>query len=131
MWLRDGAAVAMRVIGKGNRERIVPLPEAFGALFGFWLKDRPRGEFVFAQHPGGKPPTPQAARAYFRRLRQRANIAKPITPHKLRHTYATNLLNAGAELVDIQALLGHVNLATTQIYTHVDQDRMAAVVNKL
>ena len=42
-----------------------------------------------------------------------------------------NLLNAGADLVDIQALLGHVNLATTQIYTHVDQDRMAAVVNKL
>ena len=55
----------------------------------------------------------------------------PSAPHKLRHTYATNLLNAGAELVDIQALLGHVNLATTQIYTHVDQDRMAAVVNKL
>ena len=129
--IQDGAAKSVRVIGKGNRERIVPLPEAFGALFGFWLKDRPRGEFAFAQHPGGKPPTPQAARAYFRRLRQRANIAKPITPHKLRHTYATNLLNAGAELVDIQALLGHVNLATTQIYTHVDQDRMAAVVNKL
>ncbi len=49
----------------------------------------------------------------------------------LRHTYATNLLNAGAEWVDIQALLGHVNLATMQIDTHVDQDRMAAVVNKL
>ena len=52
-------------------------------------------------------------------------------PSFLGHTYATNLLNAGAELVDIQALLGHVNLATTQIYTHVDQDRMATVVNKL
>jgi len=109
----------------------VPLPEAFGQVFGFWLKDRPRGEFAFAQHPGDPPPTPQVARAYLRRLRQRAHLAKPITPHKLRHTYATNLLNAGAERVDIQALLGHLNLATTQIYTHVDQDRMAAVVNKL
>ena len=71
------------------------------------------------------------ALSYLRRLKGKARIDKPITPHKLRHTYATNLLNAGAELVDIQALLGHVNLATTQIYTHVDQDRMAAVVNKL
>ena len=52
-------------------------------------------------------------------------------PIKLGNTYATNLLNAGAERVDIQALLGHVNLATTPIDTHVDQDRRAAVVNKL
>ena len=76
------------------------------------------------------PASSQAARAYLRRLKAKAHIAKHITPHKLRHTYATNLLNTGADLVDIQALLGHVNLATTQIYTHVDQDRMAAVVNK-
>jgi integrase/recombinase XerD len=100
-------------------------------VFGFWLKDKPAEEYVFAQKPRGQPPGAHAARAYLRRLKDKARIAKPITPHKLRHTYATNLLNAGAELVDIQALLGHVNLATTQIYTHVDQDRMAAVVNKL
>jgi integrase len=81
--LRDGTALAVRVIGKGDKERLVPLPAKFGQVFGFWLKDRPRGEFAFAQHPGGPPPTPQAARAYFRRLRQRAYIAKPITPHKL------------------------------------------------
>jgi len=61
---------------------------------------------------------------------KQAGIEKKISPHKLRHTDATHLLNAGTERVDIQALLGHVNLATTQIYTHVDQDRMAAVVNK-
>ena len=73
----------------------------------------------------------QAARAYLRGMLQKAGIEKKITPHKLRHTYATNLLNAGAELVDIKALLGHESIATTQIYTHVEQDRMAAVVNKL
>ena len=84
-----------------------------------------------AHHPGGKPPTPQAARAYFRRLRQRANLAKPITPHKLRHTDATNRLNAGAERVDIQALLGHESIATTQIDTHVGQERMEKVVARL
>jgi integrase/recombinase XerD len=53
------------------------------------------------------------------------------TPHKLRRTYATRLLESGTELVDIQVLLGHVNLATTQIYTHVSEDRMAGVVAKL
>jgi integrase/recombinase XerD len=72
-----------------------------------------------------------SARAYLRRLQERTTIPKKVTPHKLRHTYAANLLNAGAELVDIQALLGHVNLATTQIYTHVSEERMQAVVAKL
>jgi integrase/recombinase XerD len=70
-------------------------------------------------------------RAYLQRLLDRAGIDKKVTPHKLRHTYATRLLESGAELVDIQVLLGHVNLATTQIYTHVSKNRMAGVVAKL
>ena len=127
----DGLAKSVRVIGKGDKERIVPLPEAFGQVFGAWLEDRPRDEFVFAKEPGGKPPGARAVRAYLKRLVEKAGIDKPVTPHKLRHTYATRLLEAGAELVDIQALLGHVNLATTQIYTHVGEDRMASVVSKL
>jgi site-specific recombinase XerD len=101
------------------------------SLFGFRLKDPPRGEYLFARAAGQKPVSAQAVRAYLRGMLQKAGIDKKISPHKLRHTYATNLLNAGAELVDIQALLGHESISTTQIYTHVDQDRMAAVVNKL
>jgi len=128
--LVDGAAQSVRVIGKGDKERRVPLPAAFGATFGAWLAGRPAGEFAFAKGPGQPPASSQAVGAYLRGMRDSAGIEKKITPHKLRHTYATNLLNAGADLVDIQALLGHVNLATTQIYTHVDQERMAAVVNK-
>ena len=62
---------------------------------------------------------------------QKAGIDKKISPHKLRHTYATNLLNAGAELVDIQALLGHATLNTTQIDTNVGQERMEQVVARL
>jgi integrase/recombinase XerD len=62
---------------------------------------------------------------------KQAGIEKKISPHQLRHTYATNLLNAGAELVDIQALLGHESTATTQIYTHVGQERMEQVVGRL
>jgi integrase/recombinase XerD len=64
-------------------------------------------------------------------LVEKTGIDKKVTPHKLRHTYATRLLESGAELIDIQVLLGHVNLATTQIYTHVSEERMAGVVSKL
>jgi integrase/recombinase XerD len=126
----DGTALAVRVIGKGNKERLVPLPEAFGAVFGFWLKDRNKGEAIFAK-ADGKPLSPQAARAYLRGMLKKAGIDKKISPHKLRHTYATNLLNAGAELVDIKALLGHESIATTQIYTNVGQERMEQVVARL
>jgi integrase/recombinase XerD len=70
-------------------------------------------------------------RAYLRRLIARAGIEKHVTPHKLRHTYATRLLEAGAQLVDIQALLGHADIGSTQVYTHVGEDRMAELVSKL
>ncbi|MDG4562566.1 MAG: tyrosine-type recombinase/integrase [Candidatus Competibacter sp.] len=60
-----------------------------------------------------------------------AGIEKKISPHKLRHTYATNLLNAGAELMDIKALLGHESVATTQICSHIGQERMGQVVARL
>jgi integrase/recombinase XerD len=127
----NGVARSVRVIGKGNRERMVPLPESFGQVFGFWLNDKGKEDLVFAKQPGGKPPVAHVVRAYLRRLLDRAGIDKKVTPHKLRHTYATRLLESGAELVDIQVLLGHVNLATTQIYTHVSEDRMAGVVSRL
>ncbi|ABA57205.1 Phage integrase [Nitrosococcus oceani ATCC 19707] len=127
----NGVAKSVRIIGKGNRERLVPLPEAFGQVLGAWLQGRGGEDFVFAKAPGEKPPGPHAVRAYLRRLIERAGIDKPVTPHKLRHTYATRLLESGAELVDIQALLGHVDLSTTQIYTHVSEERMAGIVAKL
>jgi integrase/recombinase XerD len=127
----EGTAQSVRIIGKGDKERLVPLPEAFGQVFGFWLKDQPLGEFVFARAPGQKPVSSQAARAYLRGMLKKAGIDKKISPHKLRHTYATNLLNAGADLVDIQALLGHSTINTTQIYTNVGQERMEKVVARL
>ena len=77
------------------------------------------------------PVSAQAARAYLRLMLKKAGIEKKISPHKLRHTYATNLLNAGAELVDIKALLGHESISTTQIYTNVGQERMEQVVARL
>ena len=131
MRILDGTAKSVRVIGKGDKKRLVPLPGAFGAVFGFWLKDQPRGEFVFAHAAGQKPVSAKAARAYLWLMLKKAGIDKKISPHKLRHTYATNLLNAGAERVDIQALPGHESVATTQIYTNVGQERMEQVVGRL
>ena len=66
--LVDGTAKSVRVIGKGNKERIVPLSAAFGAVFGFWLKDQLRGEFVFAKATSQSTASSQAARAYLRGL---------------------------------------------------------------
>jgi integrase/recombinase XerD len=128
--LVDGTARSLRVIGKGDKERLVPLP-AFGAVFGFWLKDRPNGEFVFARAAGQPPATSQAARADRRGILRKAAIEKKVYPYKLRYIYATNRLNAGADRVDLQALLGHESLSTTQIDSHVGQARMEQVVGWL
>ena len=72
----DGAAKSVRVIGEGDPERRVPLPEAFGQVFGFWLKDQPKGEFAFARAPGQKPVSAQAVRAYLRGMLKKAGIDK-------------------------------------------------------
>lgn len=109
----------------------MPLLANFAAVFGFWLEDRAnRLEPVFAK-ADGKAVSPQAVRGYLRLILKKAGIEKKISPHKLRHTYATNLLNAGADLVDIKTLLGHESVATTQIYTNVGQERMEKVVGRL
>jgi integrase/recombinase XerD len=100
-------------------------------VFGFWLKDPPRGEFVFARAAGQKPVSSQAARAYLRGMLQKAGIEKKISPQKLCHNDDTNRLNAGAEWVDIKALLGHESISTTQIDTHVGQARMEQGVARL
>ena len=74
MRLVDGTAKSVRVIGKGDKERLVPLPEAFGQVFGFWLKDQPRGEFAFARALGQKPVSSQAAPAYLCGMLKQAGI---------------------------------------------------------
>lgn len=111
-----------RVLGKGNKERLCPLGRVAMAVLTRW-----RGEFARDTSPGA----PVIVNARHQRLPVRqvqlrlkkylalADLPRDLTPHKLRHSYATHLLNAGADLRLVQELLGHVNLATTQIYTHV------------
>ena len=124
----DGIARSVRVIGKGNKERLVPLPESFGRVLAMTIADKYRDEYLFAKKPGGKPIGQHAARAYLKKLMDKAGINKKVTPHKLRHTYATRLLEKDVQLVDIQALLGHESIATTQIYTHAGQERLSKLV---
>ncbi|MBQ2310828.1 MAG: tyrosine recombinase [Erysipelotrichales bacterium] len=120
----------LRILGKGGKERIVPFLEDCGNLLSRYIKDvRPEflngksSTYVFI-NPKGK----QVTRQYIWRLvRERARgcgIEKHVSPHTLRHTFATELLENGADLRSVQELLGHSDISTTQIYTHVESKRL-------
>lgn len=120
----------VRVIGKGDRERMVPLGEsALDWLTDYHVSARPAllgrrvCESVFVTGRGGG----MTRQAFWYRVRRHAvtaGISKPLSPHTLRHSFATHLLNHGADLRVVQLLLGHSDLSTTQIYTHVARQRL-------
>lgn len=116
----------MRILGKGSKQRLVPISPVADEQLGYWLQDRnaldikPESiDIVFLNHYGR-----QLTRAMIftivKRLAQAAGITKTISPHTLRHSFATHLLQNGADLRIIQQLLGHESIVTTEIYTHVD-----------
>jgi len=119
----------VRVRGKGKKERLVPVGEpALKAIQNYWSlqKSPPAGQFpvFFAET---KRPAPLQPVQLARRLKKYLVIAgldPNLTPHKLRHSYATHLLDAGADLRSVQELLGHAHLVTTQVYTHVTTERL-------
>jgi integrase/recombinase XerC len=119
----------VRVRGKGRKERFVPIGEhALKAIRDYWslLPQPPSGLApVFLSHP--KKGGPVCARTLQLRLKKYlalAGLDPQLTPHKLRHSYATHLLDAGADLRSVQELLGHAHLATTQVYTHLTTERL-------
>ena len=129
--LRDGA---IQVRGKGNRERRVYLAGRQAlTLFARFLEARRRIAgasdrlFLTAE---GRPLTTQHVRAYLRRLGERAGLARRVTPHMLRHTAATQLLEAGVDTRFVQRLLGHASIATTQIYTQVRDAALQATLTR-
>jgi integrase/recombinase XerD len=127
----------VRCIGKGNKERIVPLGRsASAALRRYLARQRPRllrrrpgTEALFVTTRGGRL-TRQRVWQVLRRAARAGTITKAIGPHTLRHSFATHLLERGADLRTVQELLGHANISTTQRYTHVDRARLKAVHEK-
>jgi len=129
----DFEAGVARVLGKGRKERMCPLGRvALSVLVKF------RDEFVLAREPGspvlinpdGQRMRIRAVQLMLKRYLALAGLPLDLTPHKLRHSYATHLLNAGADLRLVQELLGHSQLGTTQIYTHVSMGRMKEIYAK-
>ena len=125
--INDGV---LRVTGKGNKDRLVPLGEEAVAWLRRYLADaRPAlmeknlSDAVFVTARGGGM-TRQAFWYLIKRRARAAGIERPLSPHTLRHAFATHLLNHGADLRVVQMLLGHSDISTTQIYTHVARERM-------
>ncbi len=123
----DREARTVRVVGKGRKERIVPYGEAAGRALDAYLGPRAaaRGP-VFVRARGGRLGV-RSIRAIVTRAAGAAGVTRRVTPHTLRHTFATHLLDAGADLRVIQELLGHSRLSTTQRYTHVGADQLMKV----
>ncbi len=124
------------LVGKGEKHRVVPLGACAVAACLMWLEHgRPvlaarapgrAPDCVFLNHRGGR----LSRQGWFFKLRQTAvaaGITRPISPHKLRHSFATHLLEGGADLRSLQTLLGHADISTTQIYTHLGQRRLRQV----
>ena len=120
----------LRIVGKGDRERLIPLGEESQR----WLKDFIEGsrmeillerqtDYLFPTRRGDRM-TRQAFWHIIKRYAEKAGIHKKLSPHSLRHAFATHLLNRGADLRVVQLLLGHSDLSTTQIYTHVARERL-------
>jgi site-specific recombinase XerD len=115
----DSTQMIVRVIGKGNKERVLPLPQTLlVALRRFWLTHRHR-RLLFPNRRGTAPLCVKSLRHAFTKARDSLGIKKNITPHSLRHGFATHLLENGVDIRVVQMLLGHASLSSTQIYTHL------------
>ena len=126
----------LRCLGKGSKERIVPLGSvAIRALAVYMQSGRPKlvklaGETALFVNQHGRRLTRQGFWKIIKRYAKDANIDESITPHTLRHSFATHLLENGADLRSVQEMLGHADISTTQIYTHVTRNRLKEVYQK-
>ncbi|MGH7626103.1 MAG: site-specific tyrosine recombinase XerD [Gemmatimonadaceae bacterium] len=123
----------IRVFGKGSKERLVPIGRsAIGAVAVYQRELRPRlergaGKGALFLNARGTPLSRMGAWKILRKYVELAGIARHVTPHTLRHTFATHLLEGGADLRAVQEMLGHADISTTQIYAHVDREYLRSV----
>lgn len=127
---------SIKVIGKGNKERIVYYKACNENLLNYYLNNiRPNilngisSDYLFP-NKSGKPLTTRTLENIVKKYTEKKDIKSKVTPHTLRHTYATDLLNNGADIRSVGELLGHESLSTTQIYTHITSDRLKSVYDK-
>lgn len=129
----DLSAGEARVTGKGDKQRLVPIHPFACERVARWMREgRPEwaskkgahpGEALFLSSRGNRLGT-DAVRRIIKDVAQRAGVTEPVSPHSFRHSFATDMLNAGMDLRSVQEFLGHVNLSTTQVYTHVSNRRL-------
>ena len=123
----------VRIFGKGGKERLVPIGRSVIGAASVYLHqmrpalDRGKSKNRVLLNARGEPLSRVGAWGIVRRATQRAGITKRVTPHTLRHSFATHLLEGGADLRAVQEMLGHADLSTTQIYTHVDREYLRSV----
>jgi len=128
--LTEGVA---RVFGKGRKERLCPLGPVATAAVKTFVRDfalHSLGNAAVLTTPGGKRISVREVQRMMKRYLALADLPMDLSPHKIRHSYATHLLNAGADLRLVQELLGHASLNTTQVYTHVSVARLKEIYNK-
>lgn len=128
----DSARMLLRVAhGKGAKERLVPLsPRLLTELRTYWRTYQP-GEWLFGSNTTGQPRVAATVQKACQRAARAAGLNKHVTPHTLRHSYATNLLEAGVDVLTIQRLLGHSSFSTTRIYLHVRRVHMQGIRSPL
>jgi integrase/recombinase XerD len=123
----DGVNGLLRVIGKGNKERCVPLPQPVLAELRQLWKTHGDTRWLCPSPRGNGPITRQALWQTFKKVAREAGITRRVTPHTLRHSYATRLLESGVDIRVVQILLGHACIGTTAVYTHLTEPTRAAL----
>ncbi|MCK5179663.1 MAG: tyrosine recombinase XerC [Candidatus Omnitrophica bacterium] len=119
-----------KVSGKGKKERLIPIGDKALDAIRNYLKDRKQKSNTLFLNKNGTRLSDRSVRNIVNKHIMTVGMTANVSPHVVRHSFATHLLNRGADLRSVQELLGHVNLSTTQIYTHVTTDRLKAVYNK-
>jgi integrase/recombinase XerC len=130
----DVASGLITVTGKGNKTRVVPLGRYAAAALAAW--NRVRGQFAGFDEPcifvsnRGRPISPRTIQSRIRHWAQRQGLPQKVYPHLLRHSFASHLLESSGDLRAVQELLGHADISTTQVYTHLDFQHLANVYDR-
>ncbi|WP_456325801.1 site-specific tyrosine recombinase XerD [Desulfonauticus submarinus] len=131
----DSSVGILKVLGKGNKERLVPLHTEAQGYLDEYLKNirplfKPKEPFIFLNR-SGKKLSRQGVWKMIKKYALKANLSKDISPHILRHSFATHLLEGGADLRTVQILLGHADITATEIYTHINSLRLKQLYSTL